>query len=98
MGVFVKDLVCPECKTKKVFLHLERRLTEQLRICAKCDDQMVVGHAVLDKLKAGNLAAPMLEQPLASLGFRSQDIFTISSPSGDRHYEIGDQAEPHTRE
>lgn len=89
MGIFTEKLVCPACKSHRALLHLEHRLTLTLRTCPKCAHPMLAGHNVADKLEASKLTEQMLEQPLDSLGFKSRDVFTISSPSGDRHYEVG---------
>jgi len=90
MGIFVEKLICPACKSQKALVHLEHRLTQTLRACPNCGHPMLPGHNVAYKLEADRLTAQAFEQSLESLGFQSGDIFTISSPSGDHHYEVGD--------
>lgn len=90
IGIFVEKLICPGCKSQKALVYLEHRLTQTLRACPNCGQPMLPGHNVAYKLEADRLNAQAFEQSLESLGLQSGDIFTISSPSGDRHYEVGD--------
>lgn len=87
---FVTKLTCPDCGAEKRLLRLRHRLTPRQLSCRNCATTMVAtGFDMLDGLEAGRLPPHVLERSLQSVGFRSGDIFTVSSPEGDTHYELG---------
>jgi molybdopterin/thiamine biosynthesis adenylyltransferase len=90
VGGFLTRLRCHRCENSETFLYLARRLSQAQTTCRKCGREMTAaGFDTTDTVEEATLRPQDLEQSLGSLGFKPRDVFTVSSPSGERHFEIG---------
>jgi len=90
LGTFVKRLSCPSCRAEKMLLHLTHRLRPQQTACRHCGSRMAAtGFDLLNTLEASRLSACLLHRSLESLGFMPEDVFTVTGPKGEGHYQMG---------
>jgi len=86
---FVAKLSCLNCGKTRNLLRLQNRLTPRERTCT-CGGSMIAAafdrSEYIDEKRLGHKA---LGRSLASIGFRAGDIFTVASPTGQAHYELG---------
>jgi len=47
------------------------------------------GFDLLNTLEASRLSPRVLHRSLESLGFTSDDVFTVTGPNGEGHYQMG---------
>jgi len=91
---FVRRLTCPSCGLGKELLRLRHRLTKGQLACRECGGQMVAtGFDMCDRLARDQLSARTLRRPLKSLGFRRCDVFSVATPTGEKHYELNGEAD-----
>lgn len=87
---FALSLRCPDCGASRETLQLERTLRRP-PICNSCGHSVrPFGFDTADVIRFADIPAPVLNQPLAALGFESGDVLSVSAPSWDRHYELVD--------
>jgi molybdopterin/thiamine biosynthesis adenylyltransferase/transcription elongation factor Elf1 len=87
---FVRKLTCHSCGSVKKLLRLEHRLTLRQINCRRCGATMAAsGFDMVDRIEANKVSPSYLKRKARSLGFRSQDIFSVTTPSETRYYEFG---------
>ena len=86
---FVTKLSCLGCGETRELLRLRNRLGPREKTCACGRPMAVPGFDMLERLSDGSLPRKMLRRSLSSVGLQSGDIFTLASPSGEFHYELG---------
>jgi hypothetical protein len=90
---FVTATTCTACGHRREVLRLQGRLRASDRTCGRCGGEMVsVGFDMRDGLVARTLPPRVLRRSLASLGFRTGDVYSIATMRGEpMHYEIGSE-------
>ena len=87
---FVTKLTCPGCGESRKLFRLRNRLRPREITCACGRPMAALGFDMVERLEEPALPRKVLMRSLSSVGFRSGDIFTLASPSGEFHYELGD--------
>ncbi len=87
---FIRELVCGPCRRQRSLLVLQGRVDRLQQSCDGCGHPMeAAGFSLLDHLSHEVLSPPDLGLPLASIGFRPGDVFSLDRGGGEVHYEIG---------
>lgn len=86
--VFARQWACAACQTARELFGLRERVAGSVA-CPKCGGGMcAVGFQTLDRLTAADVPRGLMSAPLATLGFRTGDIFSTAGRGGEQHYEI----------
>jgi molybdopterin/thiamine biosynthesis adenylyltransferase len=86
---FVTELTCPVCNSTREVVRLTDRLGPTARRCRRCRYTVTPrGFDLRDRLDASELSPKARRRSLAQLGLQSGDVFTVSGPSGDQHYQV----------
>jgi predicted RNA-binding Zn-ribbon protein involved in translation (DUF1610 family) len=87
---FTRMQFCPQCGYHSIIpLQISRRIPAKQRECEHCGAAMVVrGIDMLESINEAALTKSDWRRPLSSLGFQPGDVFSLGSPSGDRHFEL----------
>lgn len=90
---FAVALSCPQCGASRSTFLLERALRRAVTECDACHGRMRTAALGLRETVVvdATLEAP-LDVPLARLGLRSGDVFSLSTPSVEAHYEMRGEA------
>lgn len=88
---FVRAVQCAGCGGTRQVLHLAGRLPKRGTWCSRCGQGMQpVGFEMSDRLGLGGLDRKVLKQPLARLGLRDGDVFSIQFGDRERiQWEVG---------
>jgi molybdopterin/thiamine biosynthesis adenylyltransferase len=87
----IARLSCPACGRQRPVLRLKGRIPAGLRRCANCGCELLAtGADMIDPIDADALTARELARPLAGLGFRAGDVFTVRRGNRDRHYQLAE--------
>lgn len=86
--LFVKRLVCANCGHTRHLLRLRESLGRRESTCFLCGRRLLAGGWDLAEKLTGNLPRRLLARPLASLGLRKGEIFSVSDGETERHFEI----------
>lgn len=86
---FVTKLSCPSCGESRKLFRLRNRFRPREITCACGRPMAAVGFDMVERLEEAALPRKVLMRSLSSVGFRSGDIFTMATPSGVTHYELG---------
>jgi molybdopterin/thiamine biosynthesis adenylyltransferase len=90
---FATALACSQCGTEQAVFQLERALRHGSRQCAACRGELrSIGFALHEAVTADATPDAALNAPLATLGLRAGDVFSLSTRSVDAHYELGGEA------
>jgi molybdopterin/thiamine biosynthesis adenylyltransferase len=90
---FTTALVCSQCGAERVAFQLVRALRHSSRQCPTCRGELrPTGFALREAVTADAAPDAALDAPLAELGLRAGDVFSLSTPSVDAHYELGGDA------
>jgi molybdopterin/thiamine biosynthesis adenylyltransferase len=87
---FVTKLSCSACGKSRKLFRLQSRLGPRERTCSCGRPMAAAAFDRLESLDENALPRNALKRSLSSVGFQPGDIFTLASPSGQSHYEVGD--------
>jgi molybdopterin/thiamine biosynthesis adenylyltransferase len=90
---FVSALTCGKCATRRFLLRLRGRLSLEERTCIRCGEEIPAsGMELTESLQLNALPMRAARLPLSDLGLGQSDVFTLTGPGGEAHYEIFDGA------
>jgi hypothetical protein len=86
---FLRQLAC-HCGYSRAVFRLQGRVRAADRICPQCERPLLpLGFAMLERLTREAVAAKEWERPLAALGFKAGDVFTVTRGDKALHFELG---------
>lgn len=90
---FATALACSRCGAEHAAFQLERALRRSPRQCPACRGELrPTGFTLREAVTVDAAPGAALDAPLAELGLRAGDVFSLSTPSVDVHYELGGDA------
>ena len=85
----VVTLTCRVCGASRQTFRLERTLRKG-PICRRCRARMgVSGFDLRDAAPMSAAPRPALNWTMSRVGLRPGDVFSLATPSGQKHFEIG---------
>jgi hypothetical protein len=91
---FVLGLTCPDCFRNQDVFRLSKQLTQKNQTCAACGAHLTIdGFSLRDRVRLSDLPEGLCQRPLAALGMRPGDVFTLESASNVLHYRIAIDAQ-----
>ncbi len=94
----VKRLDCPGCGFVRRVFRLQSRLRKAEQFCDRCGREMLsAGFHMKTRLARADLGPDDAGRSLASLGLRAGDVISLCDGAGEKFFELGASATPHSQ-